>query len=251
MTSCLSDIDRSHSRALNRQKAAESVLGKAVVTRLIGFALFLLGGKRESIAAAVGIPMNTYLSFLTRMNRWGLDGLQDRRRHVRTPTEPAPMCVDVIHQQDGVVLRLLPTTAEILLQAGNCEQNRIVVLALATNGLLNSQQAGDLLQVSAGYIPALCRKLVAEDARAVLDRRVGQQKDYRVTEQMKAELVVQWAANAATGKTCSSPALGADLRERCGIDLPERTIRHHLSRLGLQSKAKELSGLIGSVKKSS
>lgn len=251
MISCLSDIHRSPSRALNRQKAAEAVFGKAVVARLVGFALFLLGGKRESIAAAVGMPTNTFLSFLTRMNRWGLDGLRDRRRNEPMPAEPVPMCVDVIHQHDGVVLRLLPTTAEILLRAENCEQNRIVVLALATNGLLNSQQAGELLQVSAGYIPALCRKLVAEDARAVLDRRVGQLKDYRVTEQMKAELLVQWAANAATGKTCSSPALGADLRERCGIDLPERTIRHHLSKLGLRSKAKELSGLIAAVKKNS
>ncbi len=251
MISCLPDIPRSASRALSRQQVAEAVLGRAVVSRLIGFALFLLGGKRESIAAAVGIPTNTYLSFLTRMNRWGLDGLRDRRRTVPTPAEPTPMCVDIVHQQDDVVLRLLPTTAEILLQAENREQNRVVVLALASNGLLSSQQAGELLEVSAGYIPALCRKLVAEDARAVLDKRAGQQKDYRVTEQMKAELVVQWAANAASGKTCSSPVLGADLHERCGIDLPERTIRHHLSRLGLLSKAKELSGLIGSVKKSS
>jgi len=251
MISCLPDIHQSPSRALNRQRAAEAVFGKAVVARLIGFALFLLGGKRESIAVAVGIPTNTYLSFLTRMNRWGLDGLRDRRRHVPTPAEPVPMCVDVIHQQDGVILRLSPTTAEIVLQARNYEQNRIVVLALAANGLLSSQQAGDLLQVSAGYIPSLCRKLVSEDARAVLDKRVGQQKDYRVTEQMKAELLVQWAANAAAGKTCSSPALSEDLRDRCGIELPERTIRHHLSRLGLLSKAKALSGLIGSVKKSS
>jgi hypothetical protein len=247
----LSDIHQSPSRALNRQRAAEAVLGKATVARLIGFALFLLGGKRENIAAAIGIPTNTYLSFLTRMNRLGLDGFRDRRRNVPTPAEPVAMCVDVIHQHDGVILRLLPTTAEILLQARNDEQNRIMVLALATNGLLSSQQAGELLQVSTGYIPALCRKLGAEDAHAVLDRRVGQQKDYRVTEQMKAELVVQWAANAAAGKTCSSPALSADLRDRCGIDLSERTIRHHLSKLGLLSKAKALSGLIGSVKKSS
>ncbi len=251
MISCPSNIALTSSLARKRQKVAEEVLGPKVVSRLIGFALFLLGGNREHIASETGMSLNTFLSFLTRMNRFGVEGLRDRRRSTVKPSPPLPMRVKIARQEDGVCLRLLPTTAELLLRPCNVDQNRVVVLTLSASGLLSSSQAGELLQVSPGYIPALCRKLTEGDAPAVLDKRVGQQEDYRVTEQMKAELVVQWSANAALGKSCSSPALNTDLQERCGIKLPERTIRYHLNKLGLKSKAKELSRLITSVKKGS
>lgn len=251
MISCLSNIALTPSLARKRQKIAEAVLGPKVVSRLIGFTLFLLGGKREHIASETGMPLNTFLSFLTRMNQLGVDGLRDRRCSALKPLPPAPMRIKIVHQEDGISLRLLPTTAELLLRPGNVDQNRVVVLTLSASGLLSSLQAGELLQVSPGYIPTLCRKLTAGDAAAVLDKRMGQQEDYRVTEQMKAELIVQWSANAAVGKSCSSPALNAGLQERCGIKLPERTIRDHINKLGLASKVKELSCLITSIKKGS
>jgi len=251
MISCPSNIALTLSLAHKRQKKAEAVLGPKVVSRIIGFALFLLGGKREHIASETGMPLNTFLSFLTRMNRLGVDGLRDRRCSALKPLPPSPMRIKIVHQEDGISLRLLPTTAELFLRPGNVDQNRVVVLTLSASGLLSSLQAGELLQVSPGYIPALCHKLTAGDVPSVLDKRMGQQQDYRVTEQMKAELIVQWSANAALGKSCSSPSLNAGLQERCGIKLPERTIRYHLNKLGLMSKVKELSSLITSIKKGS
>jgi hypothetical protein len=251
MISCPSNIALTPSLASKRQKIAETVLGPKVVSRLIGFALFLLGGKREHIASETGMPLNSFLSFLTRMNRLGVDGFRDRRCSAMKTLSPSLMRIKIVHQENGIYLRLLPTTAELLLRPENVDQNRVVVLTLSASGLLSSLQAGELLQVSPGYIPALCRKLTAGDVSAVLDKRMGQQQDYRVTEQMKAELIVQWSANVAVGKSCSSSALNASLQERCGIKLPERTIRYHLKKLGLMSKVKELSCLITSIKKGS
>jgi len=251
MISCPADPTCSDSRAAQRQKAAEEVLGPAVVSRIVGFALFLLGERRECASERVGMPLNTFLSFLTRMNRVGLDGLRDRREK---PTVVAPaeaLRIHCVQGQDDVVLRFLPSNSELSLPEGNPVQKKVVVLTLLSNDLLSAKAAAELLGVSPGYVRSLERRLADGDAAALLDRRCGQQQDYRVDEELKGKLVVRWAANAASGKVCSSRALAGELRDESNIEIADRTIRHHMKKLGLVGMAGAVRDLVEGIKKGS
>ncbi|GAI78468.1 unnamed protein product, partial [marine sediment metagenome] len=88
------------------------------------------------------------------------------------------------------------------------------------------------------------------DAGVLLDHRKGQQVDYKVTPGVKSELILQFAANAATGKSTSSSVLADGLKQRTSLQLSHRSIRYHIARLGLKGKTEQLRQLIGLKKNS-
>lgn len=246
------DASDSNALAAKRQRKAAAVLGQTVVARIIGFALFLMGLKRKEIAQTVGIDYNTLLSFLTRMNDVGLEGLRDRRKKADAVHERAPLQIQIIRRNGENALVFSPYENEIVLSGDNPVQTRVLALTLATNGLLSWEQASELVGSSSPeYLRRLGRRLVQEDVDAVTDKRTGQVQDYRVGPEEKGRLIVQWAANAATGRDCSSRALAADLQQGSAPAIPDRTIRHHMKKLGLVRMHKPLSSLISSIKKTS
>jgi hypothetical protein len=252
MTSCPASLEWSPVLSAKRQKAAEAVLGKAVVARLVGYAFYLLGVNREDAAKRVDIPVNTFLSFLTRMGDIGLDGLRDRRGGADGPGEPEPPRLELARREDGsTALLFLPDGQELSVPAGHAAQERVVLLSFAACGLLDVGRVARHLGLSPSHARSLLRKLAAGDAPDVLDKRPGQRQGYRMTDALKGEMIAQWAANAAVGKACSSPALREDLHGRCGISLPGRTIRYHLGKLGLSRKGKALAEMIAGAKKNS
>ena len=74
---------------------------------------------------------------------------------------------------------------------------------------------------------------------------MGQQKDYKFTPEIKSEIVIQFAVNAALGKSTSSATLSKDIQERTKLQFSPRSIRFHISKLGLKGKSKQLFDLIG------
>jgi hypothetical protein len=85
----------------------------------------------------------------------------------------------------------------------------------------------------------------------VLDRRQGQQQDFVVTPSVKAELIQQFAVDILTSGRSSSTAISEQLKARCNIAIPDRTVRHHLARMGLGRIKRSLPQLVAAVKKTS
>lgn len=254
MSICPSRLKESSAvKAASRQQAAEKVLGKAVVSRIIGFALFLLGYARSDIADITGTDLNTFLSFLTRMSKFGLDGFRDRRRQsAAAVSQPVEIAIGLTRRNDGALVIETDYKKElIMIPAENFIQQKVFLLTLGINGLVNSADIAEQLDCTAAYVCELQKKLKAGDVAAVLDKRRGQTTDYRVTEEIKGELILQWAVNSVTGRPSSSPAISNDLNERCAISLPERTIRDHLKKLGLNKLAEPLFHLVKDTKKGS
>jgi repressor of nif and glnA expression len=84
-----------------------------------------------------------------------------------------------------------------------------------------------------------------------MDQRKGQKEDFIVTSSVKAEMIQQFAVDVITSGRTSSIAISEKLKERCGINVPDRTVRHHMSRLGLRSIKRSLPQLVAAVKKTS
>ena len=101
------------------------------------------------------------------------------------------------------------------------------------------------LNCSSGNTDKLLHKIRTGDISCLIDKRKGQQKDYVFTPEIKSELILQFAANAATGKSTSSPVLADHLHQRTSLKLSERSIRFYISGLGLKGKTEHLRQLIG------
>lgn len=260
MSSCPTSLNFSEAHAEKRTEAASERIGEGPLKRLLAYALFLMGARREDIAEHLAIPFGTLLSFLTRIGRDGLPALEDRRRGQSAflpPSEAVAPTLEVRSEETGVVVAFgvegAPGSPErtISLPASNPVQTKVFLLTLLQGGLLERSEVARLLGYSAVHTARLTEQLARSDAYALLDKRQGQQQDYLVTADVKAELVQQFAVDVVTRGKTSGEAIARELEERCQIRLSPRTVRHHLARMGLPTIRHSLPKLLAEVKKTS
>lgn len=242
--------------ALSSQKRldqAAAALGATVLSRILAFALYLLGADLTALARYVDMPLDTVKSLMKRMLREGLPALEDRRRKTSTfmPREEATgkPCKLLVTEETFVVQ--LDGARRIELSRRNPVQCRTILLTLLHAELLDSEEVAQALGLSMERLRKLRKKLVTGDVNAVLDQRTGQKKDYLFTPEIKSELVQQFVLNAITGQSTSSSAIAGHLLQRCEVALPERSIRFHLKKLGLSRIVHSLPALVRAQKKTS
>ena len=254
MAYCPFSLSFSEAHSAKRVEAASKRLGDGVVRRVLAFALFLMGARREDIARHLSIPLGTLFSLLTRIARHGLSAVEDRRRRhsdFLPLCEHRPPVLKVASRKSEVVLDFGGEGRTVSIPTSNSLQTKVFLLTLLHNGLLDRTRVADLLGYSSTHTARMARQLAEGDVAALLDKRQGRKEDYRVTPEVKAELVQQFAVDViARGKT-SGEAIAVELQDRCGIALPARTVRHHLARMGLPAIRNSMPQLLEAVKKTS
>jgi len=254
MSFCPSAMTFSPTHAEKRVQAAYKTLGQAVVKRLLAFALFLMGARREEIARHLALPLGTLFSLLTRIAQHGLPAIEDRRRphsQFRPAPQPPTPSLKVGSKESDLVLDFGVPGPTVSIPAPNQLQTKVILLTLLHNGLLDRSEVARRLGYSSTHVARMARQLAAGDVEALLDKRQGQQQDYRVTPEVKAELVQQFTVDLITRGQTSGEAIAAELQERCQITVPARTVRHHLARMGLPTIKHSLPRLLAAVKKTS
>jgi len=238
----------------NRIDQAQQTLGPAVVQHILCFALYLLGVKRKAIAQLLSIPLETAKSIIKAVNRDGLGALEDRRRRFSTflpRVEPEPSPITLREEEDYIVVDLGGGGRCLKLSRQDPLQIKIVLLSMLNNGLLLKRRVAEALKVSPSHTTTLARRLGEEGARSLVDRRQGQKQEYRVPAPVKAELVQQFAVDIITSGQTSGSKISTELKERCNILVPARTVRHHLAQMGLREIKQSLPQLLAGVKKTS
>jgi transposase len=233
---------------------AQESFGSVVIQRILCFALYLLGLYRSAIARALGMPPDTAISIIKAINRNGLKALEDRRRRSSTfgpQVVPQPAPITLQEDGDHLVVDLGIRDRHIVLSRQDPVQMKIVLLSMLNSALVSKRQVAEALKLSLSHTGALARRLREQGARSVLDRRQGQQQDFVVTPSVKAELIQQFAVDILTSGRSSSTAISEQLKARCNIAIPDRTVRHHLARMGLGRIKRSLPQLVAAVKKTS
>jgi len=235
-----------------RVAQAQQLLGPRVVQRLLAFALYLLGAKRSAIGQALNIPTETVKSMIKTINRDGVSGLEDRRCAASRNLEsqkPAP--ISCREEDNSLVIDFGIPGRELKIPRNDPLLLKAVIVSMANNRLLAKQEAAQALNVTSSYMSTLARRLHEEGAASLADKRQGQKHDYRVPAPVKGEIIQQFATDIVCHDQTSSDKISAELKERCGLELSPRTIRHHLSLLGLKPVKHSLPKLIKAVKKTS
>jgi transposase len=240
----------------SRIAQAKESLGPGLIHRFLCFALYLLGLDRSTIGRTLGMPAETAKSIIKAVRRDGLRALEDRRLKSSTllPTQASTKPPPIMLRKDNdhlVVDFGIPDRA-INLYRQDPLQVKTVLLSMLNSGLLSTGQVAEAIEFTPSYTAALARRLQEQGAMSLMDQRQGRQReDFVVTAEVKAELIQQFAVDVITSGRTSSAAISEKLKERCGIAVPDRTVRHHVSRLGLGSIKRSLPQLVAAVKKTS
>ena len=240
-------IDRHASKRIQK---AQALLGISVVNRILAFALFLFGAKREDIARYLNMPFGTFLSFLNRIGRCGLPAFEDQRKQPSQPKEKEKtdaISIDVYDQNLRIHLGVESTTLKI--PQRNRLHCRTVLLTFLDSGLLSVNQTAQALELSCKQTANLRRELLNNDINSLVDKRKGQLMDYEFSPKIKSELIQQYVLNVTSGNSISSSRLSSDLKKRCNYNLVPRSIRLHVNKLGLPDIRKSLPELLNQCKK--
>lgn len=233
---------------------ALEVFGANVVKRLLCFALYLLGLNRQDIGKSLDLPGETVKSMVKALMAGGLDALEDRRRRTFTPIRgicPELPPITLKQEEQLVVVDFGDKNRQLKIDQRDPLQLRTVLLTMLNSGLLTNQQVAEIISLTPSRTTALAQQLLHDSAVSLVDKREGQKQDYRVTPEIKAELIQQFATDVITGGPTSGTAISDELKERCQITISPRTVRHHLAKLGLPGIRHSLPELIAAVKKSS
>ncbi|MFQ5865855.1 MAG: hypothetical protein ACE5IW_11560 [bacterium] len=248
------DIRFSEKLSQERVEQAYSILGQAVVNRIVCFSLFLLGVNRSFIAKCLNIPVDTVKSLLKRIFREGLPALEDRRQKSSSflPLQEEKPDQSVLNvNDDHIVVEIGRNNQRMKIPRNNNIQSRVVLLTLLNNKLLTSEEVAAVLGLSKNHIQQLSKKLHKDDVYSILDKRQGQQLEYRFSHEVKSELIQQFVFDVVTRGTTSGERLVSELQERCDINLSARTIRYHINKLGLNRIKRSLPALLQGFKKNS
>ena len=248
------DLRFSSKLSENRINQAQQFLGATVVQRVLCFALYLLGVNRKAIAQLLSIPAETAKSIIKVINRDGLGALEDRRRRFptflpRMQPEPAPIILK--DEEDYVVVDLGVGGRCLKLSRQDPLQLKIVLLSMLNNGLLRKREVAEAIKLTPSHTATLSRRLSEDGAQSLVDRRQGQKQEYRVPPPVKAELIQQFAVDIITSGQTSGSKISTELKNRCNISVPARTVRYHLAQMGLGQIKQSLPRLLAEVKKTS
>lgn len=230
-------------------------LGAGLIQRILCFALYLLGLNRSAIGRTLGIPPDTAKSIIKAVKRDGLRAMEDRRLKSsallpkQESTQPPP--ITLRKDDDRLVVDFGIRDRALRLCRRDPLQMKTVLLSMFNSGLLSTRQVAEAIELTPSHTAALGRRLQEQGALSLVDQRQGQKEDFVVTPSVKAELIQQFTVDVITSGRTSSIAISEKLKERCGIVVPDRTVRHHLSRLGLRSIKRSLPQLVAAVKKTS
>lgn len=241
------DIEFYQKLSYSRFKSAKAIFGEKVIKRIIGFSLFLLGAKRNIISNLINIPVNTFKSFIKNLFSTGISTFEDRR--IKNKTKKSIEKKVEITIQCGTAMVNLQLKDKIIIPDKNKLQLKTIILTLLTNGIIKSTDAAKILNISISNTYYNAKKLEEKDIFGLLDKRIGQLNDYVVTPEVKAELIQQYAIACITNQGTSGKSLSTQLKNRCNLDLSERTIRYHIKKLGLDKVKFTLPGLLEKLKK--
>lgn len=229
--------EQSTANAKKRLDNAVNVLGKDVLVRLLIYTLYLLGFKRETLAKMFGYQLAGIKSIIDRISEYGLEGLIDQRRTTKEPKQLKP----AVSVTDSEATVSIPESLNITVSKDDHLARKVLAVCLVEAGAISASQGACYLGYTPQAFSRLLKRYREKGSTELLDKRRGQQRDYKVDLDVKSEILYQFLKLSSQNTTFSS----RDIHRAVTKAFPEkkiseRTVRYHLTLLGFSQVHRRL-----------
>jgi len=180
--------EQSTANASKRLDSAVKVLGKDVLVRFLIYALYLLGFKRETLAGMFGYQLSGVKSIIDRISEYGLEGLTDQRRSLKEPEKLKPEVL--LTEQEATVT--IPEPLNLTVDRDDHLARKMLSVCLVEAGAINAAQGAKFLGYTPQAFSRLLKRYREKGSADLLDKRKGQQRDYKVDLDVKSEILYQF-----------------------------------------------------------
>jgi len=230
---------RNSPAATRRTEHAVAVLGNDVVTRILGFATYLLGWPQAEVAKAYGFSVPGLKSLVQQVIQKGVSRFLDQRRKDAYPlpqpqdvVPPAPLPAVSVDESEGW-LRVNLNACQLQIPVQDTLARKVLAMLLVDSGVMTQKAAAEVMGTQPLAVTKNYQAYRAQGAQGLVDKRTGQAQDYRFQPEVKGELVYGYSMQVLQGRKPSSGSLAEYLTEVFGTPYSRRSVSHHLSRLGL------------------
>jgi DNA-binding transcriptional ArsR family regulator len=238
--------EQSLANGRKRLQVSTAVLGKDVLVRLLIYALYLLGFKRDTLARLFGYQLAGIKSIIERVNSSGLEGLVDRRRSIKEQESGKPEIS--LTAQDIVIF--LPEPVDLKLKQDDLLARKIMATTLADAGIITSLQGAEILEYTPQAFSRLLKRYREKGSTDLVDKRRGQQHDYKVDLAVKSEILYHFLKLSCRNIFFSSKDIHRAVNEAFPEKaISERTIRHYLTMWGFSQVHRRLNAELYQGKK--
>ncbi|MBS4021604.1 MAG: hypothetical protein KGZ79_04185, partial [Dethiobacter sp.] len=193
-------VEQSLSHGENRLEKAAQTLGKDVLKRLIIFVLYTLGFNRELIAKLFGYQVAGVKTLVDRVLINGLEGFCDHRKtKIVSENKPSVAIADTeTHKEINL------SEAVIAVPKDDILARKIISVTLVETGSLSNLEGAKILDYTPQAFGRLREKYRFQGSYGLIDQRQGQKSDYKVTPEVKAEILFQICNKVRENTTFSS-----------------------------------------------
>lgn len=245
----------SSKQSQKRIEKALRVFPSQVLKKILFFVLYLLGARLSEISSLVEMPKESGKTTINRVLKDGLFAFRDRRQSKETDNlqlsiTPQKQQVSVTIEGSYCTITLGSVEHQLKIPLSHQIHLRSILLSLLQANLLEIKTVAPILNITIAHCRELSTRLTTDDIPEVLiDKRKGQKSDFCVDLSVKSELIQHFAARAVTGHSVSSQALTKIINDSQKTNISPRTIRWHMSKMGLMNIKKTLPELVEALKK--
>jgi transposase len=229
--------EQSAANGQRRLSSASTVLGKDVLVRFLIYALYLLGFKRETLAKMFGYQLAGVKSIIDRVNRSGLEGLIDQRRSIKEQELSKPE----VSLTDHEITITSPGPVDFRLKRDDLLARKVIATVLVDAGAISAAQGAEILGYTPQAFSRLLKRYREKGSIDLLDKRKGQQHDYKVDLNVKSEILYQFLNLSCQNAPFSSKDIHQAVDEAFPEkQISERTIRYYLTLWGFSQVHRRL-----------
>jgi hypothetical protein len=238
--------NQSQALATTRLNRAVAALGEEVVRRIVAFGLFLIGFPRQYVAQSLGFSTAGLKSLVDQVLKDGLARFVDRRKKQPYPSiarvesaKPAKPHVE-IGFEEGLVNVKLSDPCELTVQQGDRLGRKLLAMILIDSGLISQRKGAELIGCQALAVSKNFQLYRQEGSRGLVDRRVGQRREYKFTPSIKGELIYAFTMDILKQCRTSQGTITSHLEKAFNRPFSTRSVSYHLARGGLNDIKKRL-----------
>lgn len=221
-----------------RLEKTVQVLGTDVLQRLIVFVLYVLGFNRELIAKLCNYQVSGVKTLVDRVFNNGLEGFYDHRRTKGLSNE-GNSNVFINDATDQKQINISGTVISV--PKNDLLAKKIISVTLTESNILSNLEGAEIMDYTPQAFGRLRERYKQKGSHGLIDQRQGKKGDYKVTPEVKAEIIYQICEKVREGISFSSEDICAAINEHFPENkISPRTIRHHLTQWGFPQIKKNL-----------
>jgi len=240
---------QSKRKGKNRTEKAINILGIDVVNRIYSFVLYSLGYSYENIAEIIGCSKPGVKRIINEVFNNGVHGFLDKRKKT-TNNQISSIVKRKGDVHDNTIECTIYDSKYLNFQMlGNFNfkikkddtlSKKIITLLLFESGIISQQKAANIIDCHRNTISSSVEKLRLEGAKGLFDGRLGQQKDYKFSNNVKIEIVNSFIQDIMEEKIPSKTTISNRLNDKLPEKYSTSAVALHLKKIGFTDNKNDL-----------